>query len=354
MSDSEADSSFNALPPRVRRRIDRVFDRITLEASSSMDGAGTEPSHKKRRLDDIQPGGFVVENSATAGGFIVDSPASGGFLQKSPSPGGGFLPALGEDAEGELSSPNNYIPLQYVPSALQLLDLQPDDEDVLSVFRNAATGWENKQAHRSEVQDETHLLVSRKDWRAVCAALLDVGGQNEDEEMTETDGKVEGEEDKMDGETSEDEYEDPDSGSEPDEDDGDSDDDYEEGGFMRPREKPDRAPKSSSTRRKRRGATQSSSMDTDEDEDFDEASRRITVRQKAESRKAFSLFFPDVPDNELDRKRIMIKDITRIAGLLKEKLTAEEVRCNKSTLWALNDHHFIDCRDARGVLDIPG
>ena len=48
-----------------------------------------------------------------------------------------------------------------------------------------------------------------------------------------------------------------------------------------------------------------------------------TLRQ--DLRHTFALFFPDVSDDKLDTQRIMIKDIVRVAALLKEKITAEEV-----------------------------
>ncbi|KDN48402.1 hypothetical protein RSAG8_02994, partial [Rhizoctonia solani AG-8 WAC10335] len=32
-----------------------------------------------------------------------------------------------------------------VSTGLQMLDLPPDDEDVINVFRNAATGWESRR-----------------------------------------------------------------------------------------------------------------------------------------------------------------------------------------------------------------
>jgi hypothetical protein len=52
---------------------------------------------------------------------------------------------------------------------------------------------------------------------------------------------------------------------------------------------------------------------------------QLSAKQKAECREDFARFFPDVPDAELDRQKIMIKDVTRVANLLKEKIKAEEV-----------------------------
>ena len=68
-------------------------------------------------------------------------------------------------------------------------------------------------------------------------------------------------------------------------------------------------------------------MDSDggDDEDAREAVQRISPRQKKECRRMYALFFPDVEDKDLDSRRLMIKDITRVAKVLKEKITVEEV-----------------------------
>lgn len=345
MSDSEADPGFTSLPARLQRRIDRAFDSVARHTSSS-DDTGTQAGKRKRysspRTASIPTGagGFIAEDSPAPGGFIADVPPAGGFIPDD-SMDGGFIPESpsAPQSEGvEEDSPLHYIPLSAVPSALQLLDLQPDDEDVLSVFRNAATGWENRHSSRAERQDDTRLLVSRKDWRAVCAALMDSGGDNdgdgdegeimEDVEMIEgNDGPYE--------EVSDEEYMESGEGSGSEEAD-DSDDEYTEGGFVRPKSRPGKSetPNTFSRGRKRRNVADSSLSPLDsgeEADDFSGSPKRITARQKAESRRAFALFFPDVPDQDLDKQRLMIKDIARVAALLREKLTAEDVRaCGSS------------------------
>ncbi|GJE91152.1 hypothetical protein PsYK624_073010 [Phanerochaete sordida] len=321
MSDSDADPSFLALPLRVRRRIDRAFGAWTRPRPT-----GDGPVHKRRKLDasaSATPGGFIPDDGLSGGGFVNDF-GGGGFLPDEGPSGGGFLPepsradsGADEDADEDGASADA-MPFSAIPSALQALDLQPDDEDVLAVFRNAATGWENKGGAQDD--DDAHLLVGRKDWRAVCAALLDVGVRDGDE-----DGDVEmDDEDAADlSEPSEEEY----VASDDEEDDaaeGDSDDEYQDGGFVR--ENSTRKAGGASRGRKGRSATTSSlSPDASDDDDLADPSRRVTARQKAEARHAFAMFFPDVPDAELDRQRLMIKDITRMASLINLKLTAEEI-----------------------------
>src|SRR6266498_1739508 len=65
------------------------------------------------------------------------------------------------------------IALDLIPSALQRLDLPPDDEDVLSIFRNAASGWTSSSIKPLVLSDSSGKYISRDDWRAVCAVLLE-------------------------------------------------------------------------------------------------------------------------------------------------------------------------------------
>ena len=65
-----------------------------------------------------------------------------------------------------------YTYLLTILSALQLLDLPPDDEQVLAVFPNAASGWGGSDRNTA---DEDALGVLRKDFFAVCAILFKPG-----------------------------------------------------------------------------------------------------------------------------------------------------------------------------------
>lgn len=329
MSDSEDDASFPVLPPRLRRRIDGAFNRVAKQAGGGAD-ASTGPSPKKRKLNSgaasPAPGGFLTEGTPEPGGFIIDD-NPGGFIREEP---GGFVAesAGNSDGDDDDNSPSqahhehNHIPLALVPTALQLLDLQPDDEDVLAVFRNAASGWEGRGA----AKDDAHLVISRKDWRAVCAALLDTGGPDEDAEDADMDDLGD---DHNEDDSSEEYVESQDDNEEP-VDDG-SDEEYQDGGFIR--SKPARKTRASKGKGRTSTAQRSSSpFASDASDELSSAPRRITARQKAESRRAFALLFPDVPDGDLDEQRVMIKDIARVAALLKEKLTAEEVRLSLSPL----------------------
>ncbi|KZT09956.1 uncharacterized protein LAESUDRAFT_645815 [Laetiporus sulphureus 93-53] len=312
MEEDAEDLGYIALPTRLKRRIDRAFDDAI--ASSERDSS---PPRKKQKVT-IEG---VVDSSSSPGGFLLETPQPGGFLVESDDLPGGFVP----ESDAEEDTEPTPIPLSLIPTALQLLDLQPDDEDVLAVFRNAASGWENPGSARTEQEQEQEQekYVSRKDWRAVCAALLDTG---------EADGAVDNQVENEDAASrglseegdsgSEDEYvvsdaQESSSEEQPE----DSGDEYVEGGFMR------------TSGRKRKGrkkvsrgtshAMSRASTDDAEDEDLTRP-RRLTQRQEQECRKAFALFFPDIPDDELEKQRIRIKDITRVAKVIKEKITAEE------------------------------
>ncbi|CUA69438.1 hypothetical protein RSOLAG22IIIB_08459 [Rhizoctonia solani] len=155
MSDS-ADDEFATLKPSLRRVIDTAFLKLSRRAKSTHG-----PLRKKPRLEDPE--------SDEEGGFVKDDQDE-------------------QVSEDEQTS----IPLSMVPTGLQMLDLPPDDEDVMNVFRNAATGWESRtgvpRRRGSESDEEVSvdkdagLSVSREDWRAVCAVLL---GQKEEEEEEE-------------------------------------------------------------------------------------------------------------------------------------------------------------------------
>ncbi|PSS31023.1 hypothetical protein PHLCEN_2v2436 [Hermanssonia centrifuga] len=344
MSDSETDPSFSVLPARLRRRIDRAFDNALNEAAHhSKSHAG--PSRKKRKLDtDVssgggfissEPGGFIVDGDTAPGGFMAGGAGLGGGFVVDDTPAGGLTSESSEDERIARRDHHTHIPFDLIPSALQVLDLQPDDEDVLSVFRNAASGWEGPQ--RGAPNSEAELLVSRKDWRAVCAALLD--SPNVDEDEGPVDNKDRGEDEdgamaELDGvEESDDGEEYEEIGDDSSEEADGSDDEYQEGGFVQASTSKGKtntktATKVTTSKRKGQRQTTSSPSTSESDTDQDLAAKknaRITSRQRDECRRTFSLFFPDVLEKDLNQQKIMIKDISRIADLLKEKITAEEI-----------------------------
>ncbi|KAG2034021.1 hypothetical protein BDR03DRAFT_965994 [Suillus americanus] len=276
------DTDFVALSARLRRRIDDAFDRAAGNIPKS-----SKPPRKKRKLDSAQSGGLAAVEDVSPGGFLIED--AGGFLL--------------DEYEDRTPSPDAIsISLSSVPTALQFLGLPSDDEEVLSVFRNAASGWGASLEESSE--------VSRKDWRSVCAALL----EGEDREGSD-DGGPSAAHSEI---TARSDQEDDDSGPDSDEYrmsvDGDtsepeaSDEEYQD-------DKP------AAVSGSRKSQKTSKSLPTDARLD----ASQLSAKQKAECREEFSRFFPDVPDTELDRQKIMIKDVTRVANLLKENIKAEEI-----------------------------
>ena len=198
------------------------------------------------------------------------------------------------------------IPLDAIPSALQRLDLPPDDEEVLSVFRNAASGWASSElAPPPSNLEAQSRYIGREDWRAVCAVLLENRPvewglrDHPDEDESSSDQYVDDDDDDDDANNSEEGI--PSARSEV------SEDEYLDG------------PQTSSRRRKGKSR---------EEPSFDELkaqARHLTQRQRQTCLDTYSLFFPHVSGPELADQRIAIKDIQRVAKLLNEKLKADEV-----------------------------
>ncbi len=294
------------LSKRTLKRIDDAFDRTIRARAASGYGYSDSgdvvppPTVRRRRGEALNP-----PNSSGGGG---------GFIPESPLLGGGFLPdsdgdQMDVDYDAHNSSEPTHIPLTLIPTALQILDLPPADEEILAVFENAARGWGGAQAGEEG--------VSRKDFRAVCAVLLpdeedqeggSDGSEGEDEEPEVSERQQDGEYFEEESTLSVDEHS----------------DEYTSKGKARAKAvaKSRPTPRGRSHKRKRVDSTDTSD---------EEGPIRITARQRAECRKAFALFFPDVPGSELDSQRIMIKDIVRVADLLREKVKAEEVRGVLST-----------------------
>ncbi|KAH7886057.1 hypothetical protein F5I97DRAFT_1927938 [Phlebopus sp. FC_14] len=252
VDENQDDPAFAALPPRLRRRIDDVFD---VTASS------LRTRHTRSSEDETAPGGFIVEDVELAGFLVEDGP-----VRDSPT-----------------SSIDARIQLSSIPHALHLLNINPDDE-ILAVFKNAASGWGARSTHGEG--------VGKKDWRAVCAVLIEAEGDAADEddvEMGEDESGPDSDEYRMSDVSSELKAN------------GISSDEYE-GEVLR-------------------GKTKRNLQKTARKQ----LPGQLNAQQKAECREDFARFFPNVPDVELDEQRIMIKDISRVANLLKEKLKAEEI-----------------------------
>lgn len=318
----QEDSAFAALPVHLQHTIDHVFDKAR--------NSSVNPPRKRRKLDvekasgsSIAPGGFVVDNSQPGGFLLEDDVEPGGFIVEDEGP-----EDMDNTSENADVSGGDKMPLSQIPHALQLLDLQPDDEDVLGIFRHAASGWQDRSRSTAHSDHLNEQYVSRKDWRAVCAALLDTDVGDEDDppqSIVSHAFREGGDLTPQESSDSGDEYQ----GSEPEAEsseagDDASDEDYKEGGFIV--SKPKDAPSTPTRLRARSSRKAARSLSNSDSEDDDNPRPRpLTARQRLESRRAFALIFPDVPDAQLDTQRIMIKDITRVAKLLKEKIAADEV-----------------------------
>ncbi|KAI0788781.1 hypothetical protein C8Q75DRAFT_793569 [Abortiporus biennis] len=328
----EVDAAFSVLPASLRRRIDHAFDSVCESSSRST----SQPAKKRRKLDNpiLSGGGFLLDQSAESscggGGFIIDEPqAAGGFIP-SNDPSRQTTPDEEEEDTAVYQEEHSLIPLSQIPTALQLLDLQPDDEDVLAVFRNAASGWGDRRRGKPVGESEEEQYVSRKDWRAVCAALLDTGEEDQEleeggqDQLPEEEGEADEDADidmneDRESSASEDEYQDSNPELSEFEDDQDSGDEYQEGGgFVLAKSTSKQKVASKRTRSKKLAESDS------ENESTKGTPKELSARQKAECRRTFALFFPDVKDEDLDNQRIMIKDITRVAKMLNEKITAQE------------------------------
>jgi hypothetical protein len=261
------DHIFFTLPLSLQRRIDKAFDSF---ACGNLEGSRIPPQ--------VGP-----EKESTANGFDL-----GDTIEESQQ--GGFLLEGDEPRTVQGLDHTTKILLSSIPRALLLLDIPPDDPEILAVFRNAASGW----SRRGSVGEEA---VSRQDWRAVCAVLL----EGEEDEGEKTGGESEQSQGFRD---TEDEYEGGYEASVGD------DDEYID------------LPKSKSKGKQKMRQPVSSPGILSSDHS---SPRPLTALQKRECRKVYGLFFPGVLDGELDGKKIMIKDITRVANELKEKIQAEEV-----------------------------
>ncbi|ESK90830.1 hypothetical protein Moror_16536 [Moniliophthora roreri MCA 2997] len=277
------DEFYSSLPTYLQRRIDKAFYSTIRKQHK------TRRSPRKKRKLNVHSsadtgGGFVAD---TGGGFMADADTGGGFLiedQNQDAGGGGFI-VEDEEAPTDSGSDSTHIPLSLIPTALEQINLPPDDAQVLSVFRKAAADWDGVGG------DGDVGVVSLDDWRAVCAVLLegqspgDSAGENDDQD---SDAYV--------------------SGEDPDVEEEDSDEYIEE------------AP----NRRRRLCQVKAHDSDFDDDEEFD-TNKPLTARQRQTCVQTFALFFDSVPPEELSKQRIMIGDIQRVVKLLNEKMKAEEM-----------------------------
>jgi hypothetical protein len=262
----EGNAYFSSLPVFKRRWIDSAFDSVAKSARS--DSLDDDDALNSGAAETVTPGGFVASD------VLAGAPSC--------------------DAQGETSGSGalSYIPLSAVPQALQILDIQPDDLEILSVFQKAASGWGTGSQGQVKV-------VSRDDFRSVCAVLLE---GEEDPEGGDSD--VDAESDEYRGSS------DVENVDEDDDDDDDDDDDYAE----------DTSPK------RRRKAPRSVPISSQSPgSDLPSTSRGLTSRQARDCRRAFALFFPGIDETRLGEQKITSSVLARAAADLKEKLKLDDV-----------------------------
>lgn len=259
-----SDSLFFTLPKRSQRAIDDAFALFI--NSNRFSGS----QRLKRRNVGAEP-------ISDSGGFLADSTSNTGGIQ-------------GHKSEAEPTQ----LPLDLIPSALQHLDIPPDDHEILSVFRNAASGWSSSSLEPLLTTDPHGKYVNRDDWRAVCAVLL----ENRSTEIED------------DSDDASDEYIEE---FDPDQEDPSisSDDEYVDH-HLTPSSRRITGKKCQTKRR----------LYLDERK---MRSNSLTKFQRQTCLDTFSLFFPDLPVAEVANQNITIKDLQRVAKLLKVKLKADEV-----------------------------
>ncbi|KAG8904181.1 hypothetical protein FRB99_002129 [Tulasnella sp. 403] len=247
MSGDDDVDDFSLLPFRIQQRIDSAFDQAIAEQL---------PTKKS-----VIPKGSLRRDAGSVG----DNVEGGGFLADSTSDW---------HEKGIIPQSEDHIPLSLIPRALQILD-QPPDNDVLSTFENAASGWGASEEGG----------VARQDWRAVCAILLGNAASGSEMSAAEADG-IEISQKTFHGESTSQYSPTADSRSE---------------GFGTPVRKTDRQDEGPNNR------------------------TSLTNRQRRECAAAFSLFFPNVPEDQLLVQRLSVNEVVTAARSLNVKLTQEEV-----------------------------
>ncbi|KAF9788703.1 hypothetical protein BJ322DRAFT_1106673 [Thelephora terrestris] len=339
------DPTFAALPRALQRRIDNAFKRAI---------GKTSPRNRRKLNNDgfyaqTAPGGFVPDDSmggfipeATGDGFLLDEQeGGGGFIISDSDDGAGFIPepsppragpststipadreSEADGEEGPLHS-DSHIPISLIPIALQILDLPPDDEQVLLVFKNAASGWTSGTASTrgsSRTAEPTEDVVSLRDWRAVCSVLLEPDVQ--DDEFDEEDEGIDRDMDlrMSDGVAensagSSEEY--VESGPE-----GDPDEQYPDDGDDDYSDTPARRPTRSTRRRSTRA---NKGIGESDGSDVEIKNKPLTARQKDVSRQAFAMFLSSSADGDSEKQRITISDLVRVSKELNEKITYDQM-----------------------------
>ena len=185
--------------------------------------------------------------------------------------------------------------------------------------------------------------MSRKDFRAVCAVLLEAEAEAETHssstiptQIPEGGGFLIEDDDDKDEEMDEGELT-PDSDLYQDPSDLDSDDGSADEYIDSPSRHQGKLSTASRAKFKGKGKARVPASDSDSSTPADHSetkTKTATPHQKREARLAFALFFPPdsksndaggSDDDKLAQQRLTAQDLTRVAGVLKEKISVEEV-----------------------------
>ncbi|KAG9218291.1 hypothetical protein CCMSSC00406_0009897 [Pleurotus cornucopiae] len=147
-SSALGEAAFAALPKTLQAEIDNAFTSISL----------SNPPHRQSHSETHSS----LTPAALGGG-------GGGFILEDP--------VAETDAQGDTTS-SARVPLASIPAALALLDLPPHDRQILAVFRDAAESDDDDSDDTAEygangANNGKEASVSRSQWRAVCAVLLE-------------------------------------------------------------------------------------------------------------------------------------------------------------------------------------
>ncbi|KAF7430280.1 hypothetical protein PC9H_005984 [Pleurotus ostreatus] len=141
-SSALGDAAFAALPKTVQAKIDNAFTSI------SRSNLPYRQTHSESASASSLAGGFILEDAVVA-----------------------------ETDAQRTTIPSARIPLASIPAALELLDLPPHDRQILAVFRDAAESDDDDDddtaGYGANGADGKEASVSRSQWRAVCAVLLE-------------------------------------------------------------------------------------------------------------------------------------------------------------------------------------
>ncbi|KDQ22219.1 hypothetical protein PLEOSDRAFT_1086936 [Pleurotus ostreatus PC15] len=141
-SSALGEAAFAALPKTVQAKIDNAFTSISR----------SNPPHRQTHSE-------PPSSTSLAGGFIVEDAV------------------VAETDAQRAAIPSARIPLASIPAALELLDLPPHDRQILAVFRDAAESddedGDDTAGYGANGGSGKEASVSRSQWRAVCAVLLE-------------------------------------------------------------------------------------------------------------------------------------------------------------------------------------